>query len=170
MNTDSPSLPSGAQITSAAQWRAKKQQSEAEAPTVMLPLPSGAIVEARRLPLDAWLLSGRLPDAFVADVIKTLKEKPTTGAELPFVKAEDLKPEEVEMFLSTARDIVTATVVRPRIVEIATADDEISAADVPDDDFLFLFDWAMKGSPDVPVAMAAGMTSAGALSNFHSPQ
>lgn len=71
------------------------------------------------------------------------------------------------MFLKTARDVVCASVVRPRIVETATNDDEISAADVPDEDFFYVFEWAMKGSPDAPIAMADGDVSVGALSNFH---
>ena len=111
---------------SAAQW-GRIAQAEA-APTTTLTLPSGFEVEARRPPLTAWLMSGRLPEKFVTEAM-TAAGKGTAAGALDKLEGADL----LEM-LSFIRDVVTATLVWPRIVVGADPDseDEIDPTRTPE--------------------------------------
>lgn len=153
-------------ITNASGWRRKGQEAEArrERQTVPLLLPSGAVIEACRPPLESWLMTGKLPFNLVRQF---LSAHPAETAEQQSLGAAAENPEAVLKSLLAVQQIVCATVVRPRIVEDPQGgEDEIAPSDVPDEDFFFIYRWALNGSASLPVATTEGEVSAATLATF----
>lgn len=137
-------------ITNAQQWRA------AHAKLVELELPSGLTIGVRRPPVHVWISNGKLPEGLVKAMLAS--RNPQTAAEVMNMSADQLK----DMF-TFMRDTIVATVVQPRIVVGATGDDEIDPDDVPLDDAMFIFTWAMQGGA-TPAAQKAKLASEGVMS------
>lgn len=151
-------------FTSADAWAAKASIQSAPARTVALRLPSGAVVEARRPPLDAWIASGKLPQALTQASLAAAGEEAAATNAAP--AGEDNALEIVNGFIAMGK-LVAETVVNPRIVLESPGPGEILAAAIPDQDFAFLMHWIISGAPDVPVAMANGKeVSVDALAGF----
>ena len=87
--------------------------------------------------------NGKLPEGLVKAMLAS--RNPQTAAEVMNMSADQLK----DMF-TFMRDTIVATVVQPRIVVGATGDDEIDPDDVPLDDAMFIFTWAMQGARRLP--------------------
>lgn len=124
---------------SAAQYRshAKKKEDELR-PTEIVKLQSGSVFELRRPNLEAYMITGRLPQSLVREGMKAWK----TGASADKI-ASDLGDKEVVDSLVFMREIVHDCTVTPKFVEFATNDKEISAADMLVEDFNEIFAWAM---------------------------
>ena len=147
---------------SASGWR-DKARTGATTSTVILTLPSGFEIEARRIALANWLATGRMPQRFVTEVMKaTRKGKALDGEKL----AAALDGDDLLKMLEFMRDVVQSAVVSPRIVVGGTGEDEIDPSEIPAEDFQFIFAWAMAGSPDIPVETATGGVSVDALGRF----
>lgn len=155
----------------AAMWGRSVQEAET---AIELALPSGFTVKVRRVPLTTWLMSGRLPEKFLGEAMDAAKSDGDDS--VPFAdqaaekeKLANLEGKELMQMLSFIRDVVTATVVHPRIVVGASPDspDEIDPARIPEEDFYFIFAFAMQSAPGIPVKNRNGNMTVGAVAGFH---
>jgi hypothetical protein len=122
-------------ITKASEWRNKTLKP------IELELPSGLTVLVRKPPLHLWIARGKLPENIVQ---ASLNIQPGQTSPPP------LSNDQLRSLFKFVREVVTTTVVEPRIVENPTSDDEISPDDVPLDDANFIFAWAMAGGATPP--------------------
>jgi hypothetical protein len=128
-------------ITNAKQWR--EQQSK----KIELELPSGLVVGVRRPPLHMWISAGKLPENLVKAMLASRDPQQVASVQMT--------PEQFKDLFRFMRETIVATVVEPRIVVGATSDDEIDPDDVPLDDAMFIFQWAMAGGAIPPQQRAA---------------
>lgn len=131
-------------------------------------LPSGLQAKLCRPSLEVWLMTGRIPQAFTKKVLELTENgqtKPATSEVLKRLTGGDLAAS-----LIFVRDFVRETLVSPVIVTDRAPDydrDEIAPTDMEEADFLWIFQWAISGSPDIPVELKGGKeTSVGALGRF----
>jgi hypothetical protein len=117
-------------ITNAKEWRAQKSRR------IELELPSGLTVVVRRPPLHMWISAGKLPENLVKAMLAQRSKQALD---------ESMTAEQFKDIFKFMREVIVATVIEPRIVEGAMADDEIDPEDVPLDDAMFIFQWAMAG-------------------------
>ena len=134
---------------SAAEYRANKQQRDAEQPTEIVKLKSGSVFELRRPDLETFMVMGRMPQSLVQVGLKAWKN----GAQKT---ANELTNEDAADALIFMREIVHYATVKPKFVEFATNDDEISASDMLREDFDEIYHWAMTHQG---VAGIAGLQS-----------
>jgi hypothetical protein len=118
-------------ITNAAAWRNKQNQA------IELELPSGLTVLVRRPPIQMWIAAGKLPENLVRTMLRAGQG---TAPVVP-----DMSPEQFKELFEFMRTTIVAAVVQPRIVDVPTNDDEIAPDDVPLEDAMFIFQWAMAG-------------------------
>lgn len=129
---------------SAADYRANAKEVNAQKPTEVVQLKSGSVFELRRPDLQSYMMMGRLPKSLVDVGMKAWKR----GA---VDTANELSDEEAEDALVFMREIVHECTVKPKFVQFATNDDQISASDMLKEDFDEIFAWAMnyKGVPGI---------------------
>lgn len=120
----------------AAEYRANAKKKDAERPTEIVQLKSGSVFELRRPDLEAFMVMGRLPQSLVNVGLKAWKTGPQQAA-------KNLSDEDAADALIFMREIVHDCTVRPKFVEIAVNDDEISAGDMLRQDFDEIYHWAM---------------------------
>lgn len=123
---------------SAAEYRANAEVRRSQRPTEILALSSGSVFELRRPDLQAYMVTGRLPQSLVREGLKAWK----SGASAE-TTASQLGDDEVADSLVFMREIVHDCTVNPKFVEYATNDNEISARDMLIEDFNEIFAWAM---------------------------
>lgn len=121
---------------SAADYRANAQKVNDQRPTEIVKLKSGSVFELRRPNLSAYMVTGRLPQSLVSVGMKAWKKGPEQVA-------TDLNDDEAMETLIFMREIVHECTVRPKFVQFATNDDEISASEMLIEDFNEIFSWAM---------------------------
>lgn len=121
---------------SAAEYRANAQKVDKGRPTEIVQLKSGSVFELRRPDLQSFLVMGRLPQSLVNVGLKAWKAgaKKTT---------DDLSDEDAADALIFMREIVHDCTVKPKFVEFATNEDQISASDMLREDFDEIYHWAM---------------------------
>jgi len=154
-------------------FRTKKQTRQKEL-AVRVTLPSsGAEVLLHRPSLEVWMMSGRIPQALTQKVLEMFGsgEKPKASEVLKRMQEEGGKA--LQDSLIFVRDLVSATLVSPRLIvpsihgrEADPEKDEIDPTDLETTDFAFIFSWAVSGSAGVPVTTTEGSVSVDALSNF----
>lgn len=120
----------------AADYRANAEKVNAQRPTQIVKLKSGSVFELRRPNLEAYMVTGRLPQSLVNVGLKAWKTNATQVA-------SDLNDREAEDALVFMREIVHDCTVTPKFVQFATNDSEISASDMLIEDFNEIFQWAM---------------------------
>lgn len=111
-----------------AQWRASRLHE--------LELPSGLAVTLRDVTITDLMLTGKLPPAFVDMAEKSAKDGEGSM---------DLKElmQNATDFTTMLDALVTLALVEPKIGD--TADDEhITLAEMPNDDKMFVFNWANR--------------------------
>lgn len=154
-------------MSSRAQAFRESTQARRQAAAVELTLPqSGLKVLALRPSLEVWMMSGRIPQAFTQKILELFGsgEKPSAQKVLDAMRGPALMDS-----LIFVREFVKETLVSPRIVVGRPADpgqDEIEPTDIDEKDFAFIFQWAISGSPGVPVETAGGEVSVEALDRF----
>ena len=120
-------------------------------------LPSGNQVLLRRPPLQVWLSNGRLPQAITAAAIEAVQN----GAEREEAHAQvvarvvSATPEEQQATLKFMVDVVSYAFVSPKLVIGATGDDELDPSELEEGDFDFVFKWATRSVPEMPVGKEA---------------
>jgi len=116
--------------------------------TAEVTLPSGAVFVLRRPPLQTWIAAGKIPQSFVRQMLAQGQGSST---------ALDLSPDETLAGVSFVRDAILYAVVSPALkVGAGPDDDELDPSELDPDDFEFLMQWIMDGSPGVPVATKGG--------------
>lgn len=122
----------------AAEYRRNAEEQRAKRPTEIVELKSGSVFELRRPDLQAYMVTGRLPQSLVREGLKAWK------TQVPADKiVSSLGDEELVDSLVFMREMVHDCTVNPKFVEFATNDNEISAADMLIEDFNEIFSWAM---------------------------
>jgi|SRR5215213_2012693 len=150
------------QIISAAAWGAAAKSN-------LLTLPSGAVVEVKRPGPEVYLKFGQMPQALVSLLVKTKNPDQLEHATVMASFAQ-LSDEEFKQYMLFARDIVAASVVRPKIVVGATGEDEIDPSDIPPGDFWHLVSWAALAARGIPVQTTKGDTTVEAVETFRPEQ
>jgi hypothetical protein len=123
----------GGRVNRASQWK-KKAAEAAEQEAVTLELPSGMIIRARRpdpMQLAAW---DKLPMSLAA----AAQAEDAEHGSAPQVTNDQAA--EMAVFL---RDLLIYCCVDPR-VSLAPKDDEIHPKDIPQGDWIFILNWAMR--------------------------
>lgn len=118
----------------------------------------------RRPNISHLINSNVLPQNFVAKTLLMLgKEASQESAELT---DKDLLNSEAVM-----QAMLTASMMKPQIVEHAEADDEVEFYDIPATDRAYLFLWAKGELPEVPLETVDGTgTTVGAVETFPSTE
>lgn len=139
----------GGELMKAAEYR-RKAQTRSE-PTADVTLPSGAVFTLRRPPLQVWLAAGKIPQSFIRSYLKTRNTEPQEAA-------SKLSDEELFEALTFLRDAVIYACVAPRLQTGATEDDAdvLDPSELAGEDFDFLCQWIVSGSPDIPVRTEKG--------------
>lgn len=123
---------------SAAEYRRNAERQRAKRPTEIVKLKSGSVFELRRPDLQAYMVTGRLPQSLVREGLKAWKTNQSADK-----IASNLGDEEMVDSLVFMREMVHDCTVNPKFVEFATNENEISAADMLIEDFNDIFSWAM---------------------------
>lgn len=140
--------------TSGAELRAKSRP--------LVTCPSGNTYRLRKPDIAALINSGALPENFTGKLLSKLDKKETD------VEGDNdpLKDEDLLSMAAIKRATVTAAMLEPRIVANAVNDDEIEFQDVPKEDREYIYLWATRGLPEVPIEIAKGETTVEAVENF----
>lgn len=117
----------------------------------------------RRIPLQAWIRSGRLPQALLMQLLEVSEGQATEAG------AGTLRNEDLPAAIQFQRDAVMQSVVEPRIVQGKPKKGEISymqLCEARPDLIDAIINWVIAGSPGVPVPTKKGATSVESLSRF----
>lgn len=145
------------------QIAAKRKETE---PTAEITLPGFEDFPfiGRRVPVEGWALSGRIPISLALEVVKS---KNVGASEDALAEQRVGDAEKAKAFY---RDLVTAAVVEPKIVaEGEPGEGEISYAwlveNYPKLAHAIVL-WQMEGAPGVPVLTTGGETTVEAVRSF----
>jgi hypothetical protein len=122
--------------TSAQKYRRIKEERLRNVELHDLETPSGMVWKVRRPDLQQFIISGVLPMSLAE---KLSSSKDTTAA----VQSMDFKDQMRSIAFASA--VVRHCAVEPRIVETATADNEIGFDEVEMDDYNAILAWAVGG-------------------------
>lgn len=123
----------------AAGYRAHAEQVKNQRPTEIVTLKSGSTFELRRPNLQAWVLTGRVPQSLLEQGMKAWQEQ----GKVPVVQPG--KPEVVIDAAVFALMVVQECTVNPRLVEFPDPNrNEIGPATMLEEDFNEIFSWAMN--------------------------
>jgi hypothetical protein len=119
----------------------------AEAETFDVTLPSGAVWKLTEPPIQQFVLSGKLPAALAAKMVKAAKESGGDKEQAKQAMFEELTTEDIMSNLAFGRDLLLVCAVHPRIVLNADPDSEteIAPEDILPEDFMFLVNWMLRG-------------------------
>lgn len=129
-----------AKAMSVREYRANAEKRKALRPVEIVELSSGSIFELRRPDLQGMVITGRLPQTLLTEAMAAWKKSGIVSAEQIGAQLEEREVIDSLIFM---REIVHDCCVKPKFVEFATEDDEISAADMLPEDFTEIFQWAM---------------------------
>lgn len=138
----------------ASEYRKKKQKAEL---TGEITLPSGAVFKMRRPPLDVWIAAGRVPQSFLRAM---LQAQDGAAADV------NLTPDETIDGLAFVTEAVIYACVEPRVGLNPDSDDVLDLAEIDSEDFQFLTQWILQGSPGVPVKTKTGEAQVENLQRF----
>lgn len=124
---------------SAANYRAHAEQVKNERPTEIVQLKSGSVFELRRPDLQAWVMTGRLPQSLLEQAMQAWQGQ----GKIPVVKPG--KPEVIVDAAVFALMLVQECTVNPKLVEFPDpGKNEIGAKTMLEEDFNEIFAWAMN--------------------------
>jgi len=139
----------------ASEYRKKKQKAEL---TGEITLPSGAVFKMRRPPLDVWIAAGRVPQSFLRAMLQA--QEGGAAADV------NLTPDETIDGLAFVTEAVIYACVEPRVALNPDSDDVLDLAEIDSEDFQFLTQWILQGSPGVPVKTKTGEAQVENLQRF----
>lgn len=139
----------------ASEYRKKKQKAEL---TGEITLPSGSVFKMRRPPLDVWIAAGRVPQSFLRAMLQA--QEGGAAADV------NLTPDETIDGLAFVTEAVIYACVEPRVGLNPDSDDVLDLAEIDSDDFQFLTQWILQGSPGVPVKTKTGEAQVENLQRF----
>lgn len=132
-------------MSKASEYKKKVAESRVNLPTETVTMPSGFEWELRRPDLQAWVLTGRLPQSLLEEGMKAWRELKIVKGDVP--NAEKLmagmSDKDVLDSMIFMRELVRETCVNPRI---GTGPDEIEPSEIDPADFMFIFQWATGGA------------------------
>lgn len=120
----------------------KKLASAKRAEAVKVELPSGGTWKMRELPIQQFMLAGKLPTALATRMAEIAANKDGDKGESILAT---LSPDELVAIMLFARDALVFCAVEPRISTTPTGDDEIGPEDILPEDFEFLTNWVLTG-------------------------
>lgn len=129
----------------ASDYKKLASAKRTEAVVFDVELPSGAVWKLREPPIQQFVLSGKLPAALAAKMVKTAKE---AGGDKEAAKAamfEQLTTEDIMTNLAFGRDLLLVCAVEPEISLNPVNDNQIAPEDILPDDFMFLVNWLLRG-------------------------
>lgn len=125
---------------SAANYRAHAEQVKSGRPTEVVTLKSGSVFELRRPNIQAWVMTGRVPQSLLERGMKSWQE----SGKVP-TAAQTNNPEVVIDAAVFALMVVQECTVSPRLVEFPDPDkNEIGPVTMLEEDFNEIFGWAMS--------------------------
>jgi hypothetical protein len=143
--------------------RASDFVQQASYPTAEIELPSQRKVVIRRPPLQAWIMAGLLPPFFTGEVREAWRRAYDIGG------AFDGSADRVRDSLAIMRGLAKWAFVDPRLEDGADGSDgAVDPTFLTEDDWRFVTDFIVKGSPSVTIQMAEGEVKVEDLSRFHS--
>lgn len=122
-----------------AQYRAHAEEVKAGRPSEIVKLKSGSVFELRRPNLQAWVMTGRVPQSLLEEGMKSWKAQgkvpeTTTG-----------KPEVIIDAAVFALMVVQECTVNPRLVEFPDPEkNELGPQTMLEEDFSEIYAWAMR--------------------------
>lgn len=123
----------------AQQYRAHAEEVKAARPTEIVTLKSGAVFELRRPNLQAWVMTGRVPQSLLEEGMKSWKAQGKVPQTAPG------KPEMVIDAAVFALMVVQECTVNPRLVEFPDPEkNELGPQTMLEEDFNEIFSWAMN--------------------------
>ena len=123
----------------AAEYRANAERAKKQRPTEIVTLKSGSVFELRRPDLQAWVMTGRIPQSLLEQGIKAWREQGKVSATVSIDK-----PEMVTDIAVFSLAVVQECTVSPRLVEFPDPEkNEIGPQTMLEEDFYEIFNWAM---------------------------
>lgn len=120
-----------------------RQKKNANQSGELIKLPdSGIEFELRRIDLQPYIRSGRLPDSLLrrgAAGWQKLLDRTQSGDTESLTERDQKDALETVIFM---REVVQESCVNPKLVINATEDDELDPKDLSGEDFAFIFQWA----------------------------
>lgn len=124
---------------SAKDYRAHAEQVKNERPTEIVTLNSGSVFELRRPNIQAWVMTGRVPQSLLEQGMKAWQDQ----GKVPVVQPK--KPEVVIDAAVFALMVVQECTVNPKLVEFPDPEkNEIGPTTMLEEDFNEIFAWAMN--------------------------
>ena len=143
-------------VTGASAYRQKKKEFVESRPAEPVTLPSGAVFLLRRADRLAYVVVGSLPRNLTTVAVEAMKKdglmkepgKFAPGVEEHLAAAKLTEGEVDDSLQMMARTVLEACV-SPRLVVGATGEDELDPSELTDDDFRYIFRWAIgqEGEP-----------------------
>lgn len=124
----------------AADYRANAERVKNQRPTEIVTLKSGSVFELRRPDLQAWVMTGRIPQSLLEQGMKAWQEQGKVPATVSVNK-----PEIVTDIAIFTLSVVQECTVSPRLVEFPDPEkNEIGPQTMLEEDFYEIFNWAMN--------------------------
>lgn len=124
---------------SARDYRAHAETVKAQRPAQIVTLKSGSVFELRRPDLQAWVLTGRIPQSLLEHGMKAWKAQ----GKIP-TRVADNAPRVVTDLAIFSLMVVQECTVSPRLVEFPDpAKNEIGPQTMLEEDFQEILSWAM---------------------------
>lgn len=121
------------------QYRAHAEEVKAGRPTEIVKLASGSVFELRRPNLQAWVMTGRVPQSLLEQGMKAWQEQ----GKVPAIATNN--PEIVIDAAVFALMVVQECTVNPRLVEFPDPEkNELGPQTMLEEDFNEIFSWAMS--------------------------
>lgn len=127
--------------TAAQAYRAQRRQILESQKGVEVELPSGFTFELKKVDVQVYIRSGRLPDSLLKRGASGWKKLAELAASDPEALGEKDAQDAVSA-LVFMRDVVQEACVNPRIVPGTEDPDELDPKDLSEEDFNFIFEWA----------------------------
>lgn len=124
----------------AADYRANAERVKSKRPTEIVTLQSGSVFELRRPDLQAWVMTGRVPQSLLAEGMKAWQSQGKIPANNTVTKPEVVT--DVAVFALT---VVQECTVNPKLVQFPDPNkNEIGPETMLEEDFNEIFAWAMS--------------------------
>lgn len=137
----------------ASEYRAHAETVKAERPTEIIKLKSGSVFELRRPDLQAWVLTGRVPQSLLDESLKSWEAQGKVPVELRSSSSRVVTDGAI-----FSLNVVQECTVNPRLVEFPDPEkNEIGPLTMLEEDFQEIFSWAMTGQ---------GVAGVGGLRSF----
>lgn len=132
-------------MSKAAEYRKKVAESRETLPTEEVTMPSGFVWGLRRPDLQAWVLTGRLPQSLLEEGMKAWRELKIVKGDVPDAEKlmAGMSDKDVLDSMIFMREIVRESCINPRI---GSGEDEIEPSEIDPADFMFIFQWATGGA------------------------